>query len=260
MPLTQTQIEETAIALRNSLRSKLKTYKPETNSMPFHTRLLGKDRLALYSFIHSMSTNFGTSIFEKVAAALAKPLFTRVTKQAKGGVLISEGAQSEIQRIINELTTAIGTPNMKEEVERIRQVCQSGSMEIVKLTQVDVLVENAAGELFLFDIKTVKPNVKNFQSFKRMLLEWTAAALAANPDAKITAAIAIPYNPYEPEPYNRWTMRGMLDVSPQAQLFVAKEFWDFIGGEGAYEQLLDVFEQVGLELRSEIDERFAKFK
>lgn len=37
--------------------------------MPFHTRLLGKDRMALFSFIHSLNTNFGTSIFEPVALA-----------------------------------------------------------------------------------------------------------------------------------------------------------------------------------------------
>jgi len=43
--------------------------------MPFHTRLLGKDRLALYSFIHSLNTNFGTTIFEPVAVALASTHF-----------------------------------------------------------------------------------------------------------------------------------------------------------------------------------------
>jgi len=43
--------------------------------MPFHTRLLGEDRLALYSFIHSLNTNFGTTIFEPVAVALASTHF-----------------------------------------------------------------------------------------------------------------------------------------------------------------------------------------
>jgi hypothetical protein len=31
-------------------------------------------------------------------------------------------------------------------------------------------------------------------------------------------------------------------------------FWDFLGGEGAYKELLDCFERVGIELRDEIDE------
>lgn len=40
---------------------------------------------------------------------------------------------------------------------------------------------------------------------------------------------------------------------------VAQEFWDFLAGEGTYQVLLDYFEQAGIELRSEIDNYFAKF-
>ncbi|MDP3114851.1 MAG: TdeIII family type II restriction endonuclease, partial [Candidatus Cloacimonadaceae bacterium] len=47
-----------------------------------------------------------------------------------------------------------------------------------------------------------------------------------------------PYNPYEPKPYARWTMKGMLDL--EHELKVADDFWDFLGGEGAYQDLLDI--------------------
>jgi type II restriction enzyme len=53
-------------------------------------------------------------------------------------------------------------------------------------------------------------------------------------------------------------MRGMIDL--EKELKVAKEFWDFIGGKGAYEDLLGCFERVGIELRGEIDAYFKKFK
>ena len=69
--------------------------------------------------------------------------------------------------------------------------------------------------------------------------------------------VAIPYNPYEPEPYQRWTIKGMLDLSEE--LKVAEEFWDFLGGQGAYNELLNCFERVGIELRPEIDAYFSKF-
>ncbi len=52
-------------------------------------------------------------------------------------------------------------------------------------------------------------------------------------------------------------MRGMLDLPNE--LKVSEEFWDFLGGEGTYEILLDIFERVGIELRPEIDEYFHKF-
>ena len=77
-------------------------------------------------------------------------------------------------------------------------------------------------------------------------------------NAKISSYIAIPYNPYEPKPYERWTLKGMLDLN--YGLKVGKEFWDFLGGKGAYEELLNCFERVGIEMMSEIDEHFSRFK
>ncbi|MGC8554778.1 MAG: TdeIII family type II restriction endonuclease, partial [Candidatus Acidulodesulfobacterium sp.] len=58
--------------------------------------------------------------------------------------------------------------------------------------------------------------------------------------------------------YERWTLKGMLDLDNE--LKVGKEFWDFIGGSGAYEELLYCFESAGIDLRPEIDEYFARFK
>ena len=66
----------------------------------------------------------------------------------------------------------------------------------------------------------------------------------ANPQTEIHTLVAIPYNPYEPKPYERWTMAGMLDL--EFELKVADEFWDFLGGAGSYIMLLEAFEEVGL--------------
>jgi type II restriction enzyme len=158
---------------------------------------------------------------------------------------------------MDEIATAERSPNKPKEIEAIRKVCQKGKMKKVKPTVVDVWLESKSNELFLFDIKTAKPNAGGFKEFKRTLLEWVAAVLAEDPKAKVNTIIAIPYNPYEPQPYNRWTMRGMLDLPNE--LKVAEEFWDFLGGKGTYNELLDCFEKVGVELRPEIDKYFSKF-
>lgn len=257
MAINQQQLIDIENVLKNALRTKFRNYNPEPASMPFHTRLLGKDRLALFSFIHSLNTNFGTSIFEPIALELARINFKTAKLQAVAGSQISSEAFLVIQNIMNDLTAAKGTPNKHNEIERIRAVCQLGKMQIVKPTKVDVFLETEGDELYLFDIKTAKPNAGGFKEFKRTLLEWVACVLANNPNAKINSVIAIPYNPYFPNDYNRWTMRGMLDL--QYELKVAEEFWDFLGGEGTYVQLLDVFERVGIELRPEIDNYFLKF-
>ena len=127
----------------------------------------------------------------------------------------------------------------------------------MKLTKVDLKLQSASGDIYLIDIKTAKPNAGAYREFKRTMLEWTAAMLADDPNAKIHTLIAIPYNPEHPKKYDRWTILGMLEIDQE--LLVAEGFWDFLGGKGCYEQLLDVFEEVGVELRDEIDEYFAKY-
>ena len=158
---------------------------------------------------------------------------------------------------MRNLTIAASKANKLDEIETIRKVCQTGSKKEVKPTLVDLLVEANDGEVYLFDLKTVKPNKGDFIGFKRTLLEWVATVLASDPNAKVNTFIAIPYNPYEPKPYARWTMVGMLDL--EHELKVADEFWNFLGGQGTYQDLLDCFEQVGIELRDEIDAYFARF-
>jgi len=258
MALSEKQIANVESVLRNGLRHKFQNYNPEPASMPFHTRLLGKDRMALFSFIHSLNTNFGTSIFEPVAKAIASVNFQVALSQQVAGTRISSKAHNVIQNIMDDLATANSNPNKPTETEAVRAVCQQGQMRTVKLTKVDVKLISRDGTIYLFDIKTAKPNAGGFKEFKRTLLEWVAATLSDNPDANVQTIIAIPYNPYEPEPYNRWTMRGMLDLSNE--LKVANEFWDFLGGAGTYQDLLDIFERVGIELRPEIDKYFSKFK
>ncbi len=231
-------------------------YNPETENMPFHYRLLGKDRMALFSFIQSLNTTFGISIYEPVAKELAKLNFKEVHTQLKLGNIISQDAQHEIQQIMNHLSNG-GDVNKIEETERIRAVARSGKANKLKSVQVDLFLLSNEDEVFMFDLKTVKPNKSNFISYKRTLLEWLAVYFYQNPDAKANTLIAIPYNPYEPKPYARWTMKGMRDL--KREVVVAEEFGDLLSGKGTYFELLDCFEKAGIELRPEIDEHFARY-
>lgn len=257
MALNQEQKNLIESTLKSTLSNKFKNYNPEPASMPFHTRLLGKDRLALYQFIHSLITNFGTTIFEPVAVTLASTIFKEAKSHVIAGTKISENAQYEIQKLMDGLIAATIKPNKNKEIQTLRDAIKLGKEREVHPTNVDLYLKTHNDEIFLFDIKTAKPNMGGFKEFKRTLLEWAGVMLYENPSCKINTLIAIPYNPYEPKPYSRWTMAGMLDL--EQELKVGKEFWDFVGGDGAYEDLLDCFERVGVKMRKEIDEYFSKF-
>jgi len=244
--------------LKEIQRKKFKDYKPEPSSKPFHTRLLGKDRMNLFSFIHSLNTNFGTTIFETIALELAKDNFNTCYGQKNAGTKMSRCAKEEIDKIIYEIEHKNIKSNKSFEIERIRNVCQTGGMlNVGNLTKVDVYLEKINGEKFLFDIKTAKPNKSAFVKFKEQLLKWVAVTLAENSSTKVNTAIAIPYNPYDPKPYERWTISGMLDT--QSELFVAEKFWDWVSGEeNTYNNLLECFECVGIEMKLEIEDYFKK--
>lgn len=255
--LSASQIQSIEALLADSLRQKFKNYQPESIEMPFHTRLLGKDRMALFSFIHSVNTTLGTTIFEQVAVIIASSRFKHAQRKYRVGKSIKSSAQAKVDNIVNALIAGNREPDKIKEIAEIRASISSDETETIKPTVVDFMVIDKDENLYLFDIKSAKPNQGEFKGFKRTLLQWAATEITTNPNVKIHTSIAITYNPYAPQPYQRWTMKGLFDLTHE--LKVAEEFWDFIGGEGAYAALLECFERVGIAMRDEIDHYFAKF-
>jgi type II restriction enzyme len=258
MALTADQQREISDLLKQQIRRKLTDYNPETNNMPFHIRLLGRDRMAIFSFVQSINTTLGTSVFEQVAVIIAKPYFKIAISQYKDfNNTISENSHQAIQNIIDNLKGAIVEPNKPFETREILKISQTGIIKKIKKPRIDLFLETHDGDEYYIDLKTVKANRGEIIGFKRTLLEWVAIRGAQDPACKIHTELAIPYNPYEPNPYDRWTFKGMFDI--KNELKVADEFWNFLGGSNTYNDLLNVFEQVGLQLKPEIDEKFKSF-
>ena len=116
MALSKEQVNSIEEVLKASLRNKFQNYKPEASSKQFHTRLLGKDRLASYEFIHSLNTNFGTTVFEPVTKILAKDKFIAAETQVKPPKTISSHSQTKIQDIMDELVSGRGNPDKFREI------------------------------------------------------------------------------------------------------------------------------------------------
>ena len=255
MALTIEQKSHIQQVIKTALRNKFASYEPKDNYMPFQFRLLGKDRLALHSFLHSLLTNFGSAIFEPVAVELAKNNFKNAKTQYIVGNEIFSNCQNKITEIVNDLNIG-GTPNKLENLKLLKSNL-FGKITKVNPPKVDLFLEDKNGELFLFDLKTAKPNKGDFEKFKQTLLTWAGIIFTKDKNVKVNTLLGIPYNPFYPKPYKTWTMRSMIDTNQE--LKVAEEFWDFLGGQGAYNELLDCFEQAGIELRPEIDNYFARY-
>lgn len=253
MALSAKQKKEIKAHVVDTIRTKLDKYNPETTAMPFQYRLLGKNKMATFSFIHSVNTTLGASIFEPVAEMIVKPHAKRAVAQYEElEGLISSGAILKIDSIIRELNSKSRKPNQSKETKEIIAVALKGEQGELQKKRVDLFVEMNNTEYY-FELKTAKPNKGGFVSFKKELLELIAMRGSQDPNVKMKTILAIPYNPYEPKEYNRWTLEGKFELGKE--LLVGKDFWDFLGGEGTYEDLLKVFEQAGKELNDEIEEK-----
>lgn len=148
--------------------------------------------------------------------------------------------------------------NKLEEIECIRKSIERGIPKKDPDSRVDLFVKIGEEENY-FDITSAKPNMKEFAALKLKLLRWTALRLSQDKNAKVFTRLAIPYNPYHPQPYQRWTLKGLYDLD-KGEILVGEEFWNFVANDDIYDELLDVFQEAGNELRDEIDQKFAEFR
>lgn len=245
MGLSASQKEEIKNLLRRMIKNKLQRYARETTSMPFLTKLMqDEQKVASYSFIHSISTSLGMSVYEDVSLIIAKPHAESAAKKVNMGGTISAEQKSVIAGIVMELVNGTRKVNKDDEIKEVLKASAKNGKQQEHGKIADFFMKRA-GKEFYFEIKTVKPNIDVFEESKTKLLEWVARK-----QKPIITILAFPYNPYHPEPYNRFTHRGVLDTGKE--FLIGQEYWDFLGGKGTFEDLMIVFDEVGKELHKDI--------
>ncbi|MBU4370025.1 TdeIII family type II restriction endonuclease [Patescibacteria group bacterium] len=254
MALSKQQQKEIGTYLILVIRGKLSNYAPETEAKPFHYRLLGRNRYAMFSFIHSMNTTFGMSIFEQVSVLIAK----HYHKESEHHYTLIGSISSKTLKVIEKVHFDLRQGKLTAVKYKENSLIKSSVVEKQLLNKdpdstVDVFVREKNGMEHYIDIISAKPNIKEFVELKRKLLRWTALRLSQDKSVNVLTQLAIPYNPYDPNPYSRWTLKGLFDL--KKEIMVGEEYWDFLGGRGTYKDLLGVFEKVGLELYDEIDQK-----
>ena len=143
MTFSQADREQIACTIARCLREKFSGYNREPSYTPFHTRLLGADRLALYKFIHSLNTRFGTAIFEPVAKKLAEKKFPEIASQYVLPKVISERCRNVITGIVDSLKAGEVVPDKLREIEAIKDAYgEGGDDKPTKPTLADLYLED----------------------------------------------------------------------------------------------------------------------
>ncbi len=249
MALTEDQKQQIKELLIRKLEFKLKKYGRESSAMPFLSRLIqDNEKIAAYSFIHSIATTLGMSIYEEVSVIIGKQNSEIIFRNYGVGGVISKKQKTAISKIINELRNKERTANSKKEIEEILKA-DSSSGKYQKSGNIADLYLVRNGIEHFFEIKTVKPNIDVFEKSKTKLLEWVARRRKS-----IKVFLCFPYNPYHPDPYTRFTEVGMMEH--KKDFLIGDEYWEFLGGENTFNELLSIFDDVGKEFKERINKKF----
>ncbi len=245
MALSKSQKEKIVALLERKIEDKLRRYARETSSMPFLTRLIqDSEKVAAYSFIHSIATSLGMSIYEDVSKIIAEETADECfTKYDVGGV-ISREQKSVIDDIVRGLRNGDGKVNHAKEIKQVLSASAKDGKAQKEGRIADFYMKRGSKEYY-FEIKTVKPNIDVFTKSKTKLLEWVARRRSP-----IKVYLAFPYNPYHPQPYERFTEQGVLERGEE--FLIGKEYWDFLGNGNTFEELLTLFDEVGKKFKKRI--------
>ena len=249
MALSNNQKRKIKKLLSKKIENKLKLYGRETTSMPFLARLIqDNEKIAAYSFIHSMATTLGMSIYEDVSVIIASETAEEAFRNYGVGGAISKEQKTVISNIISKLRNGDRVAKINEEIKEVLNVSAENG-EFQKSGNIADFYMKRDEQEYYFEIKTVKPNIDVFEKSKTKLLEWVARRRMP-----VNVYLAFPYNPYHPKPYHRFTEVGMMDAPND--FLVGDEYWDFIGGKNTFPELLKTFDEVGKDFKDQLNKKF----
>jgi type II restriction enzyme len=241
MPLTP----KTSTAIRDYLLAELTRYINENSAAgntlvikPFHARLLP----LLFNVSlseRSFSTRSG-GWFQQMAKLVAQQYHPVVQQPFTISGHIQPAASSHIETILGQMDK--GKPKRKpsriDDTKGVLTVQSAGGAELS--VTADLFIKTASGNEWYFEMKTAQPNKGQCKEMKRFILQ--VAALRKDQSGQAYASTA-----YNAEGDGMPTKDGKIKqfLEPGADILIGRQFWEKIGDNSTYEELLVISEEVG---------------
>ncbi len=208
---------------------------------PFHDALVpGITLLGERRF----STRLG-NLHEKVAAVIATEIHADVHQPYDLSGTIPVLSREFITQRVHALGRREAEPDAV--FERVQILGHFGDV-VNAGTRIDLYIRTHDGEDHFFEIKSAKPNRGQCIEMKTRLL--TAFAIRRQETARTWWGV--PYNPYGRGAYSHPYPLRFFDFDREVML--GEPFWEFVGGDGTYEELLGVYREVGDEFGEQLRE------
>lgn len=222
---------------------------------PLYAALVPDEIFKGSHFERRFVTPFGTA-WEKLAVAVGKVYHGHCSQGCTVEGTIGEESLRRIQEVLNKLEHGVDgkkkqKPNWKEELEYI---LAGGGEPIPVSVTCDILIKSEkTGKNYAFELKGPLPNSDQTKVSKEKMFKL----LAMDGHPIDAAYYTLPYNPYgKKENYiwsfpNRW-----FNMREDESVLIGEELWDFIGGEGSYDNFIREINKLGKHYKERIYREF----
>lgn len=214
---------------------------------PFHAAIVPQEFMALSAFERSFSTKLG-STFENCAYLIALDHHAEAHRKHDIFGEVSQSALHEIEEQVSrfhelkEKKAVIEVPGLEEMINAVLSSRDEGETTR-KSTRTDLFVRTHDGAEYYFEIKTPLPNKDICYKLTQRILMNHLIRGQARPQVRSYAAMA--YNPYGNSRQDyKWSVAKMYLPFEQG-VVIGNEFWNLIGGETTYLELLEIYAEVG---------------
>jgi hypothetical protein len=221
---------------------------------PFHAAILPTEILKVSQFERGLSTSLGTT-FEECARLIARDHHAEARRSYDVRGSLSLETLSEIETQVSRFEhSSSDKPTLSEMVDTVLAT-RAGEITQNRATRSDLYIRKHDGTEYYFEMKSPVPNKGQCIEATQRILRTHALRNLRRPAINVYFAMA--YNPFG---YRRsdYAWGYTLNYTPfDEAVIIGHEFWDIIGGEGTYEEVLDIYNEVGQDKRAYIIDSLA---
>jgi type II restriction enzyme len=199
------------------------------------------------SFIHGTATMLGSE-YEIMARKIAKsnPEFVEGKKIVLEGK-ISDKEKAVIKDIVKDLEEEKAGSDYNAEIKKIFEA-NDDNLKETHIT-IDLYLKTKKGKEVFIEMKGPDPNKKEVRAAKEDLLNVVAMKKRGVSEEKFSEKVGIIFGVYynnHEEEYDNWKVSPIFEEGKG--LLIQETFWDFLGGKGTFNAILEMIQEIKLEV------------
>ena len=213
---------------------------------PFHRLFFSDEALLSARVERSVVTAMGDKLYPALAKALAEDRYSDVDLEHNVEGTVNDAAANMVEQIVTELRTPKSrrdSPRQPDHEAELTAILNSpGGGQVSRAITADLYVGDfPQGPLFI-ELKTPMPNLDIAAESKRKILYYHLI-MDRKGVKNAKAFLGLTYNPFiTRKKYGHSFTKQIMDM--ENQVLIGQEMWDMLGGAGAFDELLEIIDDV----------------